>query len=88
MDDTLERPTKDFMNAASVKAVAVNIPVELTEYYQSAFGRDWEAQIIGDLRFFMDSQKQRQAEVGHLFPEPEPGEMDEPKGPEAPPLAL
>jgi len=86
MGDTFERPTKDFANAASVKAVAVNIPVELVEYYQSAFERDWQAQIIGDLRFFMESQQQRQAQVGHLFPEPEPGEMDEPVAPAPPTL--
>jgi hypothetical protein len=60
--------------ATAEKTVAVNIPAELSEYYESAFGRDWQAQIIGDLTFFMNSQKQRQEEVGHLFPEPEPGE--------------
>jgi hypothetical protein len=75
MVDTFESPTKVFKNAAAhEKTVAVNIPVELAEYYQSAFGPDWQAQIIGDLRFIMDSQKQRQAEVGHLFPQPDPGE--------------
>jgi hypothetical protein len=75
MVDILESPTKDFKNAAAPeKTVAVDIPVELTEYYQSAFGRDWQAQIVGDLKFFMDSQKQRQEEVGHLLPQPEPGE--------------
>jgi hypothetical protein len=81
MGDTLERPTKDFTNAASVKAVAVHIPVELVEYYKSVYERDWQAQIIGDLGFFVDSHKQRQEQVGRLFPLPEPGEMDEPAGP-------
>ena len=40
MGDTLECPTKDFKNAATPeKKVAVYIPAELTEFYQSEFGR-------------------------------------------------
>jgi hypothetical protein len=75
MGDTLECPTKDFKNAAAPeKKVAVYIPAELTEFYQSEFGREWQEQIIGDLNFFVESQKQRQAQVGHMFPLPEPGE--------------
>ena len=75
MVDTLECPTKDFKNAAAAaRTVAVNIPADITEYYQSEFGVDWQAQIIGDLGFFVESQKQRQAQVGHLFPLPGPGE--------------
>jgi hypothetical protein len=75
MGDTFECPTKDFKNAAAAaRTVAVNIPADIAEFYQSEFGREWQEQIIGDLNFFVESQKQRQAQVGHLFPLPEPGE--------------
>ena len=58
MGDTFECPTKDFKNAAATeKKVAVNIPADIAEYYQTEFGGDWQAQIIGDLGFFVDSQK-------------------------------
>jgi hypothetical protein len=79
MVDTLESPTKDFKNAAaSGKTVAVDIPVELAEYYQSEFGSHWQAEIVGNLEFFRDTNKQRQAAVGHLFPQPEPDEIAPP----------
>ena len=75
MGDTFECPTKDFKNAAAdEKKVAVNIPAELIEYYKSVYEGDWQAQIIGDLKFFMDSHKQRNGEVGHLLLQPGPGE--------------
>ena len=36
MGDTLECPTKDFKNAAAAaRKVAVNIPADIAEYYQS-----------------------------------------------------
>jgi hypothetical protein len=75
MADTFECPTKDFKNAAAAeKKVAVNIPADIAEYYQTIFDGDWQAQIIGDLKFFVDAQKYRQQDVGHLLPQPGPGE--------------
>jgi hypothetical protein len=75
MGDTFECPTRDFKNAAAAaRTVAVNIPADIAESYQTIYGGDWQAQVIGDLTFFVESQKQRQAQVGHLFPLPEPGE--------------
>ena len=88
MVDTLERPTiepaTDFRNAATSQAkVTLEIDSDLAEYMKSQF-TDWQAHANDLMRFFMETQQAKEREFENIFAQPEPGELEELAGQDAP----
>jgi hypothetical protein len=63
--------------------VALEIDHDIAEYLKSQFS-DWQTHANDLLRFFMETSQTKERQFANVFAQPEPGEMDEPEGPDAP----
>jgi hypothetical protein len=67
MVDILERPTKDFGDAAAQPAKAtLEIDSDLADYLKSQFPDGWQAHANDLLRFFMDTSQAKEREFAHI----------------------
>ena len=75
MVDILERPTREFTEAATSQArVTLEIDSDIAEYLKTQFPEGWQAHANDLLRFFMETSQAKEREFENVFAQPEPDE--------------